>query len=167
MSEYIRDTEASGKIIYESGGLSMVEVVGFPDDDPTEEPDDIPEVLPLNDSATFSAPIALTPENEAAIRKAGELYGKLYETVKAMLDRVAEAFRPLWEAACETFGQAKLALTKNANNVLDAMLYAANDNPKWWHLYKHAKKHRTRKKYRDKLMRQLVRKLSNAKQVRE
>lgn len=38
----------------------------------------------------------------------------------------------------------------------------ANDHPKWWHLYKHAKKARTRKKYRRRLMQQLVTKLAAA-----
>ena len=38
---------------------------------------------------------------------------------------------------------------------MDAMLYNANDHPKWWHYYKHAKKYRVRKKYRRRLERQL------------
>lgn len=38
-----------------------------------------------------------------------------------------------------------------------AALYYANEHPKWWHLYKHAKKARTRKKYRRRLMEQLLR----------
>lgn len=39
------------------------------------------------------------------------------------------------------------------------MLYKANDHPKWWHYYKHAKKYRVRKKYRRRLEQQLCDKL--------
>lgn len=50
-------------------------------------------------------------------------------------------------------------LNKTAENVLDSLLYEANDNPRWWHLYKHAKKARTRKKYKRLLINQLHSKL--------
>ena len=50
-------------------------------------------------------------------------------------------------------------MARLAGRCMDAMLYQANDNPKWWHYYKHAKKYRVRKKYRRRLERQLSRKL--------
>ena len=53
----------------------------------------------------------------------------------------------------------RLNLNKTAENLYDRLLYEANDNPRWWHLYKHAKKARTRKKYKRLLMKQLHSKL--------
>lgn len=50
-------------------------------------------------------------------------------------------------------------MARLAGKCMDAMLYNANDHPKWWHYYKHAKKYRVRKKYRRRLERQLCDKL--------
>lgn len=50
-------------------------------------------------------------------------------------------------------------VAKKSKQLVDTFLYVANDNPKWWHLYKYAKKARTRKKYRHLLMRQLCKRL--------
>lgn len=54
------------------------------------------------------------------------------------------------------------AITQTWDDLMDRMLFEANDNPKWWHLYKHAKKYRTRKKYRRRLMQQLFSKMGAA-----
>ena len=48
-----------------------------------------------------------------------------------------------------------------------AARYYANDNPKYWHLYKHAKKARTRKKYQRRLMKHLLRTLATGSAGRE
>ena len=53
----------------------------------------------------------------------------------------------------------KAVMARLAGKCMDAMLYNANDHPKWWHYYKHAKKYRVRKKYRRRLERQLCDKL--------
>lgn len=44
--------------------------------------------------------------------------------------------------------------------VLDDLIRNTHGNPKWWHLYKHAKKYRTRKKYCGLLVEQLHHKLA-------
>lgn len=43
----------------------------------------------------------------------------------------------------------------------DIILGALNNNPKWWHYYKHAKKARTRKKYKRRLKQQARKKLES------
>lgn len=95
------------------------------------------------------------------------------DTASALLDAIAPQIVKLWESvkswvneAVKALGKIAAAIGKAAatavNNLVDAMLYNANDRPKWWHLYKHAKKRRTRKKYRRLLMQQLTRKLAAA-----
>lgn len=106
--------------------------------------------------------LTLTPKQQEAIKKAADLMAKVWETVKAVLDQLKERARSIWEQVCELYAHAKLAASKGINNLMDAMLYATNDNPKHWHLYKHAKKYRTRKKYRNRLMQQLLSKLRAA-----
>ena len=49
-------------------------------------------------------------------------------------------------------------ILRRMNEYIEAQMFHANDRPRWWHLYKHAKKYRTRKKYRHLLMKQLLRK---------
>ena len=128
----------------------------------TIEPEEISDILHLNDSAEFTGTITLTPEQQEAIKKEADLMEKVWKTVKAVLDQLKEIARTIWEQVCELYAQAELAESKGINNLMDAILCAANDNPKWWHLYKHAKKYRTRKKYRRLLMQQLLSKLSAA-----
>ncbi len=95
------------------------------------------------------------------------------DTATALLDAITPQIVKLWESVKNWVNEAVKALGKLAaaigkatatavNNFVDAMLYNANDRPKWWHLYKHAKKRRTRKKYRRLLMQQLTRKLATA-----
>lgn len=76
-----------------------------------------------------------------------------FENAKAALVRVAQALGETWR-------RVRAQLLKNMTKFMDCLLYAANTNPKWWHLYKHSKKRRVRKKYRDRLMRQLNQKLA-------
>lgn len=97
-------------------------------------------------SATF------TPEQAAA----------MVETFKEALDPVVQQLNKIAEWAREVLQKVAEAAAKAAHNFMDRLLYAANDHPKWWRLYKHAKKWRTRKKYRRRLMQQLLRKLEDA-----
>lgn len=82
----------------------------------------------------------------------------LYEAMKPAIANVVKAIRRVGEV----FAKLSKNIRKNMNNIIDDMLYHANDNPKWWHLYKHSKKFRIRKKYRRRLMQQLLRKLEAA-----
>lgn len=76
-----------------------------------------------------------------------------FENAKAAVVRCAQALVEMWR-------RVRAQLLKNMAKFMDGLLYAANTNPKWWHLYKHSKKRRVRKKYRDRLMRQLNQKLA-------
>lgn len=93
--------------------------------------------------------LKISPEQAAAI----------VESLKPTIEKLKQAFRQIGEQLAQTFKKIVEAAHKSADEYMDNLLYCANDNPKWWHLYKHAKKWRTRKKYRKKLMQQLLRKL--------
>ena len=93
--------------------------------------------------------LKISPEQAAAI----------VESLKPTIEKLKQAFRQIGEQLTQTFKKIAENMRKNMDMCIDTMLYNANDNPKWWHLYKHAKKWRTRKKYRKKLMQQLLRKL--------
>lgn len=77
------------------------------------------------------------------------------DTAAAILDAVQPAALRFLEVVTK---EAKLA-AHWTDKYMDAMLYQANDNPKWWHYYKHVKKYRVRKKYQLRLERQLRDKL--------
>lgn len=76
--------------------------------------------------------------------------------VETMCSAIYHTARKLTKWAIETFKEVAEAANKSMNKLMDSMLYHANSNPKWWHLYKHAKKQRIRKKYRRRLMQQLL-----------
>ncbi len=117
-----------------------------PDDEPAE----------LRSPPTMDLTITLTPDTAAALLDAiTPQIVKLWEAVKSWVNEAAKALGKLAAAIGKATAEA-------VNNFVDAMLYNANDRPKWWHLYKHAKKRRTRKKYRRLLMQQLTRKLAAA-----
>lgn len=100
--------------------------------------------------------ITLTPDTAAALLDAiTPQIAKFWESVRSWVNEAAKALGKLMAAIGKAAAEA-------VNNLVDAMLYNANDRPKWWHLYKHAKKRRTRKKYRRLLMKQLTRKLAAA-----
>ena len=88
----------------------------------------------------------LTPEQVAAI----------VETLKPAIEEFVRRVRKFAVWAAEVLKKVSAAICKMAK-FIEAELYYANDNPKYWHLYKHAKKARTRKKYRRRLMEQLLR----------
>lgn len=96
--------------------------------------------------------IAIGPEQAAAIA----------QTINKGLERAAQALRELAEWAVGAIKKAAAVAREVMDNFVDSLLYRANDHPKWWHLYKHAKKARTRKKYRRRLMQQLTAKLAAA-----
>lgn len=117
-----------------------------PDDEPAE----------LRNPPTMDLTITLTPDTAAALMDAiAPRIVKLWESVKSWINEAAKALGKFTAAIGKAAAEA-------VNNLVDAMLYNANDHPKWWHLYKHAKKRRTRKKYRRLLMQQLTRKLAAA-----
>ncbi len=96
--------------------------------------------------------LTIEPETAAAIAN----------TIHSTVERVAAKLRQIWEAIGQKFRQAAAIADNRVSEFMDALLYQANDNPKWWHLYKHAKKYRTRKKYKRRLMQQLQVKLAAA-----
>lgn len=117
-----------------------------PDDKPTE----------LRSPPTMDLTITLTPDTASALLDAiTPRIVKLWESVKSWINEAAKALGKFVAAIGKATAEA-------VNSLVDAMLYNANDRPKWWHLYKHAKKRRTRKKYRRLLMQQLTRKLAAA-----
>lgn len=117
-----------------------------PDDEPAE----------LRSPPTMDLTLTLTPDTATALLGAiTPQIVKIWEAVKSWINEVAKALGKLAAAIGKATAEA-------VNNFVDAMLYNANDRPKWWHLYKHAKKRRTRKKYRRLLMQQLTRKLAAA-----
>lgn len=118
----------------------------------------LPEIRPEPDASmapelhSMEVTLTIGPEQAAAIVKA----------VRKAFDQILEAARKAAEWLAEALRKAGAAMSKNAARFVDFMLYHANDHPKWWHLYKHAKKARTRKKYKRRLMRQLTEKLAAA-----
>lgn len=117
-----------------------------PDDEPTE----------LRSPPTMDLTITLAPDTASALLDAiTPRIVKLWESVKSWINEAAKALGKFVAAIGKATAEA-------VNSLVDAMLYNANDRPKWWHLYKHAKKRRTRKKYRRLLMQQLTRKLAAA-----
>lgn len=100
---------------------------------------------PRSMELTFS----ITPQTAATIAEAmRSAFAPIIQKAKEAFARIVEAFR-----------NAAKVISNTAREAMDTLLYVANDNPKWWHLYKHAKKARVRKKYRRRLMRQLFDKL--------
>lgn len=90
--------------------------------------------------------LTLTPEQVATIA----------EKLKPVFEELVRIFRKFAEWVAEVLKKVAAAICKTSK-FIEAELYYATDNPKYWHLYKHAKKARTRKKYRRRLMEQLLR----------
>ena len=86
------------------------------------------------------------------------------EIIRPAIEKAAEAFARFVQEfvayATDALRKVGECAAKSWDAHMDYMLYAANERPKWWHLYKHAKKARTRKKYRRLLMKQLLNKLA-------
>lgn len=109
------------------------------------------------DEAQNGGSYTFTPEQAAA----------MVEALKPAIEEIARKLREFVEWAREVIRKVAEAATTTANDFMERLLYEANDNPRWWHLYKHAKKYRTRKKYRRLLMKQLIRKLEAAQKYKE
>lgn len=105
---------------------------------------------------TMTLELSISPEQAAAIVEA------IRPKLKKVAEHIAKALRQFAEWAGEVLSKVVTAVRQNVNDYMDELLYNANDHPKWWHLYKHAKKARTRKKYQRRLMQQLCRKLEAA-----
>ena len=118
----------------------------------TGQTDNMPQVV-KNTAELPKLTLTFTPEQAEAIAKA----------IKEIFDKAAKTFQQVVEAAKKV---AEIA-EKKAAKFIEAELYYANDNPRWWHLYKNAKKARTRKKYRRLHMNQLLSKLKAADPVQE
>ena len=97
--------------------------------------------------------LTITPDTAAAILEA------LQPAALRFLEAVAKAAKKAWEWLKQGAAKAAKIAARWADKCMDAMLYNANDHPKWWHYYKHAKKYRVRKKYWRRLERQLCDKL--------
>ena len=107
--------------------------------------EDLPEISTVQE---------LTPEQIEALAAAlTPAIQMIAEVVKDLFDHIAAIIKHMADAAGLSY--------KLMAEVVDAMLCAAADNPKHWHLYKHAKKARTRKKYKRLLMRQLCEKIQS------
>ena len=94
-----------------------------------------------------TAALTFTPEQVAAI----------VETLKPAIEEFVRRVRELAAWAAEVLRKVAAIACEKMSKFIEAALYYANEHPKWWHLYKHAKKARTRKKYRRRLMEQLPR----------
>lgn len=122
--------------------------------------DSVPYVNPLEyetaNTTPFTRPaelpklrLAFTPYQTEALSKLIEITNKF----------IAELGESLAKWAREVVDRLVSAAGQISGPLFETQLYNANDNPRWWHLYKHAKKARTRKKYRRLLMKQLLKKI--------
>ena len=110
----------------------------------------------LRSPPSMELTLTITPDTAAAILEA------LQPAALRFLEAVAKAAKKAWEWLKQGAAKAAKIAARWADKCMDTMLYRANDNPKWWHYYKHAKKYRVRKKYRRRLERQLCDKLLTA-----
>lgn len=123
----------------------------FPECDPPDLSGIPPDTAPkFSESMTLE--LTIGPEGTAAIAK----------TLKLAIEQAAEAARKIMDAIVAAFKKAAAAAAKAMSEFMDSLLYKANNHPKWWHLYKHAKKYRVRKKYRKRLMQQFIERLRAA-----
>nr|WP_300821617.1 hypothetical protein [uncultured Acetatifactor sp.] len=97
--------------------------------------------------------LTITPNTAAAILE------DLQPAVLRFFEALVNAAREAWAGIKRSAKAAGRIVARIAGRCIDAMLYKANDHPKWWHYYKHAKKYRVRKKYRRRLEQQLCDKL--------
>ena len=102
---------------------------------------------------TAELTLTFTPETAAALLEA------ITPPLLRAVQYAAEVARKAWDAFMEMVRKTAATVAKLAGKFVDAMLCTANDHPKWWHYYKHAKKWRVRKKYKRRLERQLYDKL--------
>lgn len=99
-----------------------------------------------------SMELTLTIDTAAAILNAVQA---VKSTLLRFFESVVKAMREVQAGLKIVANEKNTLMARIADRRMDAMLYNANDHPKWWHYYKHAKKYRVRKKYRRRLERQL------------
>ena len=90
--------------------------------------------------------------------------------VKALtpaMEAVAQTIKRLFDQIVEGLNSAAGEASKRFLKLVEAELYFANDNPRWWHIYKHTKKARTRKKYRRRFFKQLKSQMEAAEKRKE
>ena len=124
-----------------AGQIAELEIPHFSPPDLT-----LPE---LRSPPSMELTLTITPDTATAILNA--LQPAVLRFFEVLVNTAREAWARLKRAAKE----AGRIMARIAGKCMDAMLYKANDHPKWWHYYKHAKKHRVRKKYRRRLEQQL------------
>lgn len=170
---------------YENGYNTLENSTAFPPE-PVERPADLPANTPWYELPTAEAPDPyiydghMSPEDFERRHELMELEPKppdsmkleitigpeqsaaIAQTINKGLERAAQALREFAEWAADVIGKVAAVARKTVDNFVDSLLYRANNHPKWWHLYKHAKKARTRKEYRRRLMQQLTEKLAVA-----
>ena len=93
-------------------------------------------------------------ETPASIELTLPLTPVVYNYLRFINEHLTEALKAIGLQLNKYLEKIKQQLVRN-DNLIDRLLYEANDNPRWWHLYKHAKKARTRKKYKHLLVKQL------------
>lgn len=126
---------------------AVADVLGrhFPD----ASPDSIDELA----AKTIERSPGISPETLDALLTSGR---QLIETLMPAIEQIAATAKQVFEALAAGIGEA----IGSFDGFMDAALYAACEDPKHWHYYKHAKKARTRKKYRHRLERSLARALA-------
>lgn len=112
-----------------------------------------PELPELRSPPSMELTLTITPDTAVSILNA------IQPAALRFFQSVVEAMREAWQGVKKAAKAAGKIMARLAGKCMDAMLYNANDHPKWWHYYKHAKKYRVRKKYRRRLERQLCDKL--------
>lgn len=136
---------------------------GQPWDGTIHEASQTPELEPQTEiTSALTVPEQTAEEMTLQLTVGPEFDITVVEKARHIVEQVADRLRQLAQWAREVIAKVAAAAGQAMSNLLDSMMYHANDNPKWWHLYKHAKKRRTRKKYRNRLMKQLLRKLEAA-----
>lgn len=112
---------------------------------------DLSRVPPNNAPELGSMELTLPITSQAA--------AAIAEVIRSAFERFIHKAKKVIGQIAEVFRTAAKVVGKTVREVMDALLYAANEHPKWWYLYKHAKKYRVRKKYRRRLEKQLYSKL--------
>lgn len=100
--------------------------------------------------------LTITPDTAAAV------INIVQQSLLHFFESIVKTAREAWAQLKKAVKEVSKCIGRIAGKCMDIILYNANDHPKWWHLYKHAKKRRTHKKYRRLLMQQLTRKLAAA-----
>lgn len=145
-----KDTRAAPGDLYIDGQRSTGQIAEL--EIPPLSPPEL-ELPELRSPPSMELTLTITPDTAAAI------LNTIQPAVLRFWEALADAARKAWAEITRTVKAASKCMARIAGRCMDAMLYQANDNPKWWHYYKHAKKYRVRKKYRRRLERQLSRKL--------